>query len=320
MRVRATAAEAGAILAAMRDVAAPGGRPPTEAVGIALASAGHWMLGLDRPVDVVGLPSSTPAGLAEALSDRRLRADAASLLAVMAFVDGDLDSARLGRVLEYADALGVHDGYVDEIAAAARGSLEWALAHMVRDNMESITGKPWGEHDDVAAWLLPYRGVAADPVLAARYRALAELPENTFGRAFLEHFDANGYAVPGEPDALNERFGTPHDSTHVLSGYDTSPRGEILVSTFTAAMHPVHPISGHVLPVIFSWHLDVELNDVAKSAHGALDPAEFWHAWARGERMREDVFAAGWDFWAWVAEPLEDLRGRLLSNAGEPTD
>jgi hypothetical protein len=270
------------------------------------------MLGLDGSLDVEALPPVTPATLASCVAGADLREHAVRFLTVMAFVDGDLDRNRIGRVLEYAGALGVHAAYVDEIAAAARGSLEWALAHMVRDNMESITGRPWSDHDDVAAWLLPYRGAGEDRALAARYRALARLPEGTFGRDFLEHFVANDYAVPGEPDALNERFATPHDSMHVLSGYDTSPRGEILVSTFTAAMHPVHPISGHVLPVIFSWHLGVELNDVAKSARGALDPAEFWHAWARGERVRADLFDPSWDFWSWIEQPLAGLRAEYL--------
>ena len=79
------------------------------------------------------------------------------------------------------------------------------------------------------------------------------------------------------------RFAVPHDSTHVLAGYDTSPRGELLTSVFTAAMHRRNAMSGHVLPVILSWHLGIPLNEVAGAAKGALDPQEFWHAWARGE-------------------------------------
>ena len=77
-------------------------------------------------------------------------------------------------------------------------------------------------------------------------------------------------------------------------------------------MHPVHPISGHVLPVIFSWHLGIKINDVAKSATGAMDPAEFWHAWARGSDMKIDIFGPDWDFWAWTGRPLADLRRDYL--------
>ena len=72
---------------------------------------------------------------------------------------------------------------------------------------------------------------------------------------------------------MNEMFGTPHDCTHVIWGYDTTPQGELLVSTFTSRMHPVFPMAGHVLPVIYSWHVGIEFNKLAGSYKGALDPA-----------------------------------------------
>jgi ubiquinone biosynthesis protein Coq4 len=117
--------------------------------------------------------------------------------------------------------------------------------------------------------------------------------------------------LPGEEEALNFDFATRHDSAHLLAGYDTSPRGELLVSTFTAAMHRKEAMSGHVLPVIFSWHLGIALNELAGAAKGALDPQEFWHAWARGEQMKVDLFGPEWDFWAATREPIETVRSRI---------
>jgi len=75
-------------------------------------------------------------------------------------------------------------------------------------------------------------------------------------------------------------------------------------------MHPRYPMAGHVLPVIFSWHLKVQINAVAKDAAGALDPDEFWHAWAGGAAATVDTFAPDWDFWAHVEAPLRTLRTR----------
>jgi hypothetical protein len=231
------------------------------------------------------------------------------MLTIMAFVDGSLDEAKIAAVLDYAAALGIDEPYVQEITEAAHGHVQAALADMTRRNLESITGKPWLQ-DDAMGWFLPYRGDHADPALAARYRALGSLPAGTLGHAYWEQYQRNGYAFPGEANALNEAFATPHDCTHVLSGYDTTPRGELLVSTFTAAMHPSRPMEGHILPVIFSWHLGIKINDVAGSAVGALDPREFWHAWARGAAVTEDLFAPGWDFWGCVGENLAALRQR----------
>lgn len=102
----------------------------------------------------------------------------------------------------------------------------------------------------------------------------------------------------------------PHDSAHVLSGYDTSVQGELLVSTSTAGMHPDDAVTAHVLPVIISWHLGVPLAELAGSATGALDRRKFWVAWSRGE-LTGDTLARGWDFWAHVDQSLDDVRAAM---------
>jgi hypothetical protein len=230
-------------------------------------------------------------------------------LTVMALVDGAIDKAKIATVLRYAEALGIHERYLDEIAEAAQDRLQEALADMTRCNMESITGQPW-TGGDVNRWLLPYEGEGADPTLAARFAALGHLPPKSFGHAFWAHFRENGYAFPGEPSGLNAAFSVPHDSVHVLTGYDTRPRGEILASTFTAAMHRSYPMAGHVLPVILSWHIGERINKVARDATGALDVEEFWRAWAAGSAASVDTFAPDWDFWSYAEEPLGALRER----------
>jgi hypothetical protein len=288
-------------------VVAETGATLTEADRTALQSTNRFMFGHDDTVAIDQLPRSTPADLAVTLHGTPFVEDSVKFLTVMALMDGVLDRPKIAKVLEYADALGVHAHYLDQIAVAASDHIQWALADMTRCNMESITNQPWAG-GDVNAWLLPYGDGHADPDLAARYDALRDLDPATFGHAFWAHFHHNDYAFPGDPSALNERFCVPHDSLHVLTGYDTSARGEILVSTFTASMHRSHPMAGHVLPVILSWHLKIAINDVARDASGALDPAEFWHAWAAGSAASVDTFAPGWDFWSAVEAPLPVLR------------
>ena len=142
------------------------------------------------------------------------------------------------------------------------------------------------------AWLLPYVGPAADPALAARFHALSGYPSNSFGRAFHHQFTSNNYDFPGEATGLNAGFSAPHDSAHVITGYDTTPRGEILVSVFTSTMHDRLPMGAHVLPVIFMWHLHIQINPVAgKAATPAGPTRNFWCAWAAGAASRADTFA-----------------------------
>jgi len=313
VRVIATAEQKVAILAAMKAIAlVHGPHKVTDIDRNSVAAAATIMLDLAPPdFDALApLPSAKLVTVLPPASD--VASEAVRLATVMALVDGVVDDGKLAAVVRLAHTLDVGEPYVRDLAAAARGQMRKAMAHMVRENMESFTGQPWSGDvtDDVAAWMLPYRGDRADPQLAARFEALGHLPAGTFGHHYFTHFRENGYAFPGEPDALNAGFAVPHDSAHVLAGYDTTPAGEILVSTFTAAMHPRHSMAAHVLPVIFSWHLGIKFNDVAKSAVGQMRPESFFEAWHRGANAGVDVFAQGWDFWSAASVDLEALRAQ----------
>jgi tellurite resistance protein len=310
MHIDATPAQARTILGAMLAVAAAGAAV-SAADRTSIAAAARYIFKLTLPPDLAGLTPATPDELKALAAKPDLATEAVRFATVMAFVDGTIDDAKLAAVLRLAATLGVAAGFVHDIAEVAQGHLRNAAAHMIRANLESITGKPWTTDADATNWFLPYKGAKADPALAARFHALAELPDESFGHAFAVFYLSQKYAFPGEETALNFKFAVPHDSSHLLAGYDTTPRGELLVSTFTAAMHRKEAMSGHVLPVIFSWHLGIELLGVAGAAKGSLDPQEFWRAWARGEQMKVDLFGPDWDFWAASREPIGAVRARV---------
>ncbi len=300
--------ESDAILGAMRQVALAGGHAISHADTASILAAGRYLLRRYDLTDIGALPAVEPADLARLLKDRDLAHEALRYLAIMVMVDGTLDPEKLKLVLAYARALDIEEAYLTQMVEAASGHMAWAIADMTMRNAESVVSGPWGTRPDPVEWILPYKGDKADPALVARYEALGELPQNTFGKALWDFDKKNGYPFPGDPGALNASFATPHDATHIISGYDTSYRGEILVSTFTAAMHPINPMAGHILPVIFNGHLGVRFNDVATPARGGFDPNEFWHAWARGHDMTIDLFAPDWNVWDWIEQDIEKLR------------
>ena len=84
-------------------------------------------------------------------------------------------------------------------------------------------------------------------------------------------------------------------------------QGELLVSTFTGAMHRRDALRAHLLPVIFEWHVGTEVNGIGAQS-GALDPAKFLVAWTRGEACTTDVLDPSWDFWAVAGTDLDELR------------
>ena len=287
--------ESDAILGAMRQVALAGGHAISHADTASILAAGHYLLRRPDLTDISTLPAAEPADLVAILKDREVAAETVKYLAIMVMVDGVLDTDKLARVLAYARALDIEAAYLTEMVEAASGHMDWVIADM------TMRTAP-------ADWILPYKGDKADPALVQRYEALGKLPQNTFGKAIWDFDKKNGYPFPGDPGALNAAFATPHDCTHIISGYDTSYRGEILVSTFTAAMHPINPMAGHILPVIFNGHLGVRFNEVATPAKGGFDSDEFWHAWARGRDMTVDIFDPKWSAWDWIERDLEELR------------
>ena len=307
MLIQLTNDEALPVLGALRRVAtAAGDRSLTMADRRALNAFERFVLRLDLVSDFEALPETTPPQLAAIIQRDDVRTHLVQFLVVMALVDGVIDEAKIPIVVDYAKALDVREDSVRQLAELGRGNLAWVRADVQRQNLLSITGQELGVSVD--EWILPYRGDHADPKLADRYRALGKLPNGTLGRTFYEFYQANRFPFPGEPQGLNERFASRHDTAHILSGYDTSPQGELLVSTFTAGMHPKEPMSGHILPVIMSWHMGIELVHLAGSTTGQLDPEKFWFAWERGSEVTTDVFADTWDLWAAASEPLDNLR------------
>jgi hypothetical protein len=292
----------------MRQVALAGGRPLSHADTTSILAAGRYMLRRNDLSDIGTLPAVEPADLVATLDSRELRDESVKYLAIMSLVDGVLDHSKLARVLDYARALDVEADYLTDLVEAASNHMNWAIADMLRKNAESITSTAWAKDRSLEAWYKPYTGANARPELVARYEALGKLPANTFGKALWDFDKRNGYPFPGDPEALTAEFSTPHDATHVISDYDTSKRGEILVSSFTAGMHPANSMAAHIVPVLFFFHLGVKLNDIGDTSSGGLDTDEFWHAWARGRDMTFNIFQPGWNVWQWIERDLDDLR------------
>jgi hypothetical protein len=300
-----TAVQTRAIAAAMRGVAAATGEPDAADDG-AIAAAIEHALGTDpSTIEVMAPPD--PAALAEILGDPSLERYALQLIAVMAFVDGTLDQAKIDRVLRYGDALGIGDDYVIDLAQAVQQHVAWLTADLSRRNAASIAGID--PNADFGEQYLPY-DAHPDPELAAQFRALGTLPEPSLGRAFFDQYERNGYAFPGERHGLSIAFAVPHDCAHLLSGYSTSFQGELLVSTFTAAMHRQEGMAGHILPVVFSRHFG--------AAFDAFDRDKFWRAWERGRATRLDTFGQQWEFWKNVETPLQQLRDACAVPALDP--
>jgi hypothetical protein len=312
-----TSVETDATLRAMRGVATGDGTEPlTDADRLALASAHSIVFQGEGELDVDALPPISPEDFAVVITAPN-REHAGGFLAVMAMVDGDVDAARIDAARRYVEAMGLHEVYMRDLVDLVTRRYAEIRADVTRHNEASFTGRYL--HESIDEWIGLYRE-HPDPALQQRFDALRGWEPGTFGRAFADFYVMNGFAFPGSPDAPNQEFAVPHDAAHVLSGYDTSIQGELLVSTFTAGMHRDDVLAAHIVPAIMSFHMAVPIAKFAGAARATLDPRKFWVAWTRGDHLTADTLDHEWDFWAHVDEPLDDVRAGMAVPPLDPAD
>ena len=312
-----TSAETDATLRAMRQVASgDGAEPLTDIDRAALAAAYAVVFRGEGELDPGDLPAITPEDFATTISAVN-REHAAGFVAVMATVDGVVDAARIDTARRYVEALGLHEVYMRDLVDLVERRFAEVRADVTRHNEASFAGHYL--HESIDQWIGLYRE-HPDPALHERFDTLRASRPGTFGRAFADFYLVNAFAFPGVPEAPNQQFAVPHDAAHVLSGYDTSVQGELLVSTFTAGMHRVDALAAHIVPAIMSFHMAVPIADFAGAASGTLDPRKFWVAWSRGDQLTGDTLDHGWDFWAHVDEPLDAVRAAMGVPPLDPAD
>ena len=157
----------------------------------------------------------------------------------------------------------------------------------------------------------------ADPAMAARYQALRDYPEGSFGLAYARFIDRNRFSFPGEvggppPPVMH------HDCCHVLGGYGTTPAEEGAVLGFQAGFERLDPFYV-LLFALAEFELGFGATPFIAGERDRLDPERIFAGMAHGALVNTDLIAAV-DPWEHFAEPLEAVRQRfnVLPRGREP--
>jgi hypothetical protein len=266
--------------------------------------------------DIDALPPIEPAELAAGFTGPDLRQQLVNGMLVVALADGPPSTATVARIESFANALGVSTPHVTDLRRLAEHhmlvfKLDFLRRSQVADIMKNQleqTG-PLG----LAKAVLGLRGVIEDTALAARYRAWADLPEGTLGRVAWDFYKKNGFSMPGERRGFPEA-GLYHDLSHVLGGYDTDPEGEVQVASFTAGYKRERPFYLILFAVLtFSAGVNMRPTD-GNTTIGVLGKPgmaeRMFAAIERGSQVNVDL-SDKWDYWPYVALPLDEARRRL---------
>lgn len=303
--VQPTPAEAEAGLRALAEVLGNGGGLNPIAEQLLGAVQKHV---LATEFDVRRLPPISPEELAERVVRAPVRRQLAMAMVVLSFASGTAGRRHVALIETYTSGLGVavrelHDLrlLVERRIAALRFDI---LRHMYIGDRIAALYKDAGFVGILEA-LGGIRGLVERPALAAKYRALGELPPGTLGRGYFEYATSNRFPFPGERGGAPEMI-LPHDAAHVLGGYETDPAGEMQVAAFTAGFRQEQTAS-ILLFVLCQFDLGVQMVPQSRPEIGTLDPDLFFAAFVRGSKMTVDLFGA-WDFWGVVGERIVALR------------
>ncbi len=288
------------VLGALRTVVEADGAvtEPERALVLAVARLHR------REIAWAEVAPSLPSEVAGVILDPHRRKRAVQLAIVAALASGRPSEARERAVADLARALAIPEGGLEVLHDLAHGHALFARFDVARRMRRFLA-----DHDktvDVTTFAR-FFGLTEDRELAARYRALAEFPEGSLGRAFYDQYVTNGFGFPGEQGSINEDF-LFHDVGHLLAGYGTDPEGEIQQAAFQAGFTRKDGFL-FLLFGILQFHLGLRLTPAAKPEVGYFDPDAVLRAAARGAACTVDL-SDHFAFWDWAPLPLAEVRRR----------
>lgn len=218
------------------------------------------------------------------------------------------DSVRFVKAL--GRSLGVQDPVIPVLEALLAGHKLKARVLTLRRMMRAMLKEVWLAEG--IAGVIRFAGAA---LLRARvnkdrlwsFKRLGLLPEGTLGREYWKHMTRLGFSMPGEPAGIPGSVAY-HDVSHVLTGNDTTPAGEILQGCFQGGNRREDGFY-FIQFAILQFHQGIRLTPVAQGEVGYFHPVKVLWAIHRGASCSVDM-THQWDYWPLMALPLHEARQR----------
>lgn len=302
-----TPAEAAVVLQSLKAVATAEGRLAMDAVHLATLKALREHV-LRAQVDVGRLPVGLPEELERRILDAEIRANLLHLAIVLPLLEPEHEAERAAVVRAIARRFRATDGAVADATAAARRRCAHLVLDASRGSRAGIRGTSLERSLLLCLRDLPGRD--PDPELAARVHAFAAHPEGTVGRTLLAYWRDNALGLPGEPGSIESQLLFEHDVHHVLTGYDTSPRGELALAGFLAGLAGKDD-AGFTATLLLHLQVAVQADPTGGAWREPFDAATYLAALERAAGCTTDLASPAWDPWSVVDLPLEEARAAL---------
>jgi Coenzyme Q (ubiquinone) biosynthesis protein Coq4 len=263
--------------------------------------------GFGRPdLDIDALEPLDPAAAAAAIPEGAHQR-ARELMVLLELCRHPLSDAQVARADEYAAALHQEGPGLELARELVRDGAEAAMADYQRyvDTIETDLEEP--------TLKASYPGSldAPDPELAARLRALHDLPSGTLGYEYVEFYRRNGLTLPGDDPNMPAVF-VAHDMCHVIGGYEPTGQGEIALGAMQLAVTDsdahwigfLGNLAVHEAGFLSNESLRAKSATLTRAGAPELVARAMW----RGAHCTGDFTTA--DHLAMTSLPLDDVRAR----------
>jgi hypothetical protein len=270
---------------------------------------------LNTAHDFDRLDPITPEALAAAFVEPRLRDQLSRGICLQVMIPDSPAAAEREMAERFVHALGGAKESLDRMRSAYEHKMTVLRFDAFRSSFMADSAKRKLKDEGVLGLLAnigEILGVHENAEVAARYRALGELPVGTVGRTLFAFYTERSFPFPGERGGAPESI-IAHDLTHVLTGYSTDLPSEACVTAFQAGYRREGPFAG-LLFVLMNMEKGVKMTRLAPGAtHMFGEPGmadRIVDAWKRGTLVKMDLVAE-WDYWKDLPRPLADVRAEL---------
>jgi ubiquinone biosynthesis protein Coq4 len=257
-------------------------------------------------IAINNLSPIAPANIAVMITEPQRRQRLLEMAMVMAIVDGEIAPSQQKIMRSLAEILGFNEPMLRKLHKLASDRQQLARMDIMRQLPGKLMGAPKQKEGicGITNRVKQLLNNGEDLEVAWKYRQLGLLPQGTLGRAFWKYYTRRCFSFPGEAGGIPEHM-TFHDFGHILSGYDTTPEGEIQQGAFQAGFSRE---AGFIflLFAILHVHWGVKISTVGDADIGLIDMPLLMQALKRGEACKVD-FSDNWNFWEVVDVPVEKL-------------
>lgn len=218
-----------------------------------------------------------------------------------------------------AEALGVHDDFIDIAREYSQGAYGIAASDLARKgymgdpDLVKQGGKLMHVHKTLTD---PFEVDEDDPTLLEQWLALEACPPGSLGRNIWEYYQSRGFVFTGQKGSVNPSI-AQHDWIHLLCDYNTTIEGELEVFSFIGSAIP--DVKGFsflvaIVSLFETGRLESWGGGVLNADKGHLDlpgmPERVADAIRRGRVCNRDVMY-GIDYFEYKDMPIEDVRLQL---------